>query len=183
MQGVGYVEVELRRHTRLLHPKLVALIVSVDASGRPNFMPAAWLTPVSVKPPLVAVAVAPERYTYSLVKSSGVFTVNPVDAGMLRVVEEAGSVSGRDVDKASSLGVRFLPALRVGAPCIEGALACLECRLWAEYPAGDHSILVGEVQAARARRDAWSGAVYDLAKARLLLHLGGDEYATASRLG
>jgi flavin reductase (DIM6/NTAB) family NADH-FMN oxidoreductase RutF len=34
-----------------------------------------------------------------------------------------------------------------GAPLLASALAWLECRLWALYDAGDHSIFVGEVVA------------------------------------
>ena len=34
-----------------------------------------------------------------------------------------------------------------GAPVIAGALAHLECRRWAVYPAGDHTMILGEVQA------------------------------------
>ena len=32
-----------------------------------------------------------------------------------------------------------------GQPVINGALATLECSLWARYPGGDHEIIVGEI--------------------------------------
>ena len=41
-----------------------------------------------------------------------------------------------------------------GAPLLAGALGWLECRLWAEYPAGDHTLFVGEVLAAELGEDA-----------------------------
>jgi flavin reductase (DIM6/NTAB) family NADH-FMN oxidoreductase RutF len=41
-----------------------------------------------------------------------------------------------------------------GAPLLAGALGWLECRLWAEYPAGDHTLFVGEVLAAELGTDA-----------------------------
>jgi flavin reductase (DIM6/NTAB) family NADH-FMN oxidoreductase RutF len=31
-------------------------------------------------------------------------------------------------------------------PLVQGALAWLECKTWAEYPAGDHTLFVGEVE-------------------------------------
>lgn len=34
-----------------------------------------------------------------------------------------------------------------GLPVIAGALATLECRRWAVYPAGDHTMILGEVEA------------------------------------
>lgn len=34
-----------------------------------------------------------------------------------------------------------------GMPVIKDALAVIECRRWASYPAGDHTMILGEVQA------------------------------------
>ena len=41
-----------------------------------------------------------------------------------------------------------------GDPVMEGALATLVCRLWEDYPGGDHRILVGEVERVELGRDA-----------------------------
>jgi len=176
-----YVEVVTRQHTRLLHPKLVVLVVSIGKDGRANVMPAAWVTPVSVNPPLVAVAISPKRYTYKLIKESGEFTLNPVEATMLGLVEETGSTSGSEIDKFKAYGIESLTPLRVKVPCIRNSLACIECRVAAEYPCGDHSLFVGEVLAARVRRDAWKNSLYDLSNVRPLLHLGGEEYTSACK--
>src|SRR5579862_6263939 len=40
-------------------------------------------------------------------------------------------------------GVRSGPAL--GVPLLAGALATFECRTWATYDGGDHTVVVGEV--------------------------------------
>ncbi|MBV7265173.1 flavin reductase family protein [Erythrobacter ani] len=37
-----------------------------------------------------------------------------------------------------------------GIPVLRGALATIECRRWKTYPAGDHTIVLGEVQAMNA---------------------------------
>ena len=34
---------------------------------------------------------------------------------------------------------------QAGLPIIQGALATFECQQWAQYPGGDHTIIVGEV--------------------------------------
>ncbi|MEM4005734.1 MAG: flavin reductase, partial [Desulfurococcaceae archaeon] len=77
-----YIPVELRRYTRLLHPKLVALVMVLREDGRPNAMPASWVMPASVEPPLLVVAVSPRRYTYDLIQRRPEFTVNPVPLKM-----------------------------------------------------------------------------------------------------
>ena len=38
-----------------------------------------------------------------------------------------------------------IPGERTGAPLLDGALAWFECRTWATYDGGDHTIVVGEV--------------------------------------
>ncbi len=38
-----------------------------------------------------------------------------------------------------------------GAPILEDALACVECRVVEVHDGGDHTIYIGEVQAADAR--------------------------------
>ncbi len=48
-------------------------------------------------------------------------------------------------------------------PLVEGALAWLECRVWAEYDAGDHTIFVGEVLEGELGV-AESGLVYRLSR-------------------
>src|SRR5699024_7370998 len=42
---------------------------------------------------------------------------------------------------------------QVGAALLDDALAWLECRTWAEYDGGDHTLVVGEVLAARVSED------------------------------
>lgn len=176
-----YISVDIRRFTRLLHPKMVSLVVALREDGKPNAMPASWVMPASVEPPLLVVAVSPRRYTYDLIQRRPEFTVNPVPLKMRGVVEYLGSVSGRDVDKLAHARLGLLQPVAVSTPCLEDALACIECSVWAQYPCGDHYLIVGRVRAARVRRDAWTGSLYDLSAAEPLLHLGGDEYATASR--
>ncbi len=175
---ISYAPAELKRFPRLLHPKLVSLIVALREDGRPNAMPAAWVMPVSVEPPLLVVAVSPRRYTYDLLQQNPEFTVNPVPFEMKEVVEYLGSVSGKEEDKLARTGLKLLPPLAGKTPCIEGALACIECSVWAQYPGGDHYLVVGRVKAARVREDVWTGAIYDVSKAKPLLHLGGDHYTT-----
>lgn len=40
-----------------------------------------------------------------------------------------------------------------GAPLIDGAVACVECRVVSAYPGGDHTIFVGEVVSATTTED------------------------------
>lgn len=172
-----YVRVEKRWAYRLLHPKTVTIIVTKAPGGRLNAMAASWVIPTSVNPPLIAVAVSPKRYTFELLQKEREFTVNIPSVDMKDLVELVGSVSGRDVDKFSEGRIETFPAEEIGVPCIRGSLGCIEARVWAMYPAGDHFIVVGKVLNARAMGDKFRDNMFVLEKAFVLMHLGGRHYA------
>ncbi len=163
--------------TRLLHPKLVVIVTAAGRDGRGNAMTAAWAMPVSAKPPMVAVSIAPKRYTYELIKETGEFVLNVPQIDMLELVDFFGSVSGREVDKLSRVSTR--PARRVKAPVIEGCAAWLECVVEKEVEAGDHVVFIARIVEAYGREDlVRPDGRYDVARFRPVLHMGGDEYAS-----
>lgn len=48
-----------------------------------------------------------------------------------------------------------------GAPTFAGALACFHCETRAVHPAGDHSIILGEIRHAAQRRGHGAGLLFD----------------------
>jgi flavin reductase (DIM6/NTAB) family NADH-FMN oxidoreductase RutF len=66
----------------------------------------------------------------------------------LSTSQEAASraFATRDQDEARTMvGTPHRPG-KTGAPLIEGCLAYIECKTWATYDGGDHTLFVGEVQ-------------------------------------
>ena len=51
-------------------------VVTVHTQGRDNAMPVAWNMPLSMEPPLFAVAISPRRYTHELIMQAREFAVN-----------------------------------------------------------------------------------------------------------
>jgi flavin reductase (DIM6/NTAB) family NADH-FMN oxidoreductase RutF len=109
-------------------------------------MTAAWVTRVSWDPPLIAVSIAPSRYTFELIKESKEFAINIVGEKLEKVAYGIfGSKSGRHVDKLKESEVRFGKAESIKAPVIEDSTVALECRLVKTVEVGDHVLVVGEV--------------------------------------
>jgi len=50
---------------RLFYPQ-VPVIITSQFEGRVGGMPAIWCVPLSFKPPLIGVAIAPEHETYKI---------------------------------------------------------------------------------------------------------------------
>jgi flavin reductase (DIM6/NTAB) family NADH-FMN oxidoreductase RutF len=149
----------------LAKPERVALVIGADRAGKPNLMPATWFMRVSGAPPMLAVSLRKERHTYGLVMSRKEFVIALPAEGMEKVIEVAGSTSGRDMDKFAALGLKSLPADSVGVPLLDGAVANFECRVVSTHEAGDHVIVVGEVVAAHLGESR-----------RVIIHTGGLRY-------
>jgi flavin reductase (DIM6/NTAB) family NADH-FMN oxidoreductase RutF len=163
--------IDLGEAERLFYP-VIPVVVTAKHGGRVGGMVAAWWTQVSFKPLLVAVAIAPERYTYKLVKLSGVFALNILDARHLDKFPLIGDVSERFLrGKLEKTGLRIIEGDALRAPIIADAVAAVEARVWRFYEAGDHDIVVGEVVAAYASED-FSAGMWRLEGYRPVMYLG-----------
>ncbi len=172
--------IALSGFSRLIHPMPAFLITCAGQNGRPNAVAIAWLTPVSINPPLLAFALRPQRYSYELLRQNPAFVVNVMGYRHAVEVLFCGRCSGRDVDKFATARLTPVPAQAVSVPAIGEALAHVECEVEAEYPAGDHVIIVGRVVAASVEEGVMTGDWRDLVAASPLLYLGGNRFTTTS---
>lgn len=158
------------------------ILVTVEGERYPNIITLAWCTPVSARPPLVAISVAPSRYSHSLILKSGEFVINIPNASLLQVVQRCGTVSGRNVDKFKDNNLTPIPASKVKAPLIAECVGHIECKLYDKFTAGDHTIFIGEVVAGAVNEDLYDGhLITDKEEGGTLHHLGGNAYAIAGK--
>ncbi|MBE0425851.1 MAG: flavin reductase family protein [Nitrospirae bacterium] len=125
-------------------------IVTVRTKERINGMTAAWVSQVSFQPLLLMLSIAPARFTHNLIKESGYFAVNTLDKDIQNLAAAFGFKSGRKVDKFQNVPYFDAPN---GSPIIESALAFLECKVVNMFTAGDHTLFVGEVVAAKLLKE------------------------------
>jgi flavin reductase (DIM6/NTAB) family NADH-FMN oxidoreductase RutF len=151
------------------YPEWIVLVVTVDAQGQVDVMPAGWCMVTSGRPPMLAVSIHPHRHTHKLLNEAGEFVIAFPSAGQGPAVWYCGSHSGRDVDKLANTGLETLPAAEVKTPLLKGAVANFECRLVGQMDTGDHTIFAGEVVATH---------VEEAAPGRLM-NFGGFRYALA----
>ncbi len=122
-------------------PQGVFIVTSRDEKTI-NGMTAAWVSQVSFKPTLISVSIAPQRYTYELIKKSRYFCINVLSKDQIDLAKHFGFKSGRQVNKFENISHRFTTN---GCPVLEDAIAYFECKVVGEFEAGDHIIVVGEV--------------------------------------
>jgi len=116
--------------------------------GRRSICPLGWKMNTSGSPPMMAVSVAPSRFTHGLIAGSGEFVLAWPGEELAEATLFCGTHSGRDVDKFKQLKLTPLPGERVAAPLVAECIANLECRLAGQFTSGDHTIFVGEILAA-----------------------------------
>jgi 3-hydroxy-9,10-secoandrosta-1,3,5(10)-triene-9,17-dione monooxygenase reductase component len=103
--------------------------VTTEVTGSPLGLIVSSFTAVSLEPPLVSFCPGRDSLTWRRMRQAGHFAV--------RVL---GASHGGFARRAAVPG-----AERFAEP-LPDALAVLECDLEAEYPAGDHSIVLGRVR-------------------------------------
>jgi len=167
-------EIPLEKANRILNIGGVVL-VTAKFNEKDNITPVAWNVPVSKEPPLVAVAIAPERFIYGLIEKSGEFAINLPNFKILKAVYFCGRHSGREIDKFKSSGLTRAKAKFISAPLIKECIANLECKVEKIYPAGDHNLIIGSVLRAIVEEDLFDNYLkVDLDKAKTVHHLGGS---------
>lgn len=130
-------------------------LITASYRGRHNVIPVAYVMPVSLRPPLVAVSISPERYSYDIIHKTEEFALNLPARRLVHHVQFLGSVSGDDVDKLELTKLPTFRARRLDTVLLEGCVGWVECALEEEYEAGDHMLLVGRVVAATVEEDAF----------------------------
>jgi len=96
-------------------------------------------TSVSLEPPLVLFCAGVESETWPRIREADRFCVNVLGHHQR---ELAVSFARKGTDRYE--GVELVER-EDGPPRLAGAIAHIDCRIWAEYPGGDHTIVVGEV--------------------------------------
>lgn len=130
------------------YPEWLLWVITADADGRPNIMPAGWVMICNAKPLMLAVAVGFGRHTHTCLEETDEFVLAWPGVGQEELVNQLGGCSGREVDKFEVFGLKALPASHVGPPLVEGCAAAFECAVVSQVELEDHSVFIGEVMAA-----------------------------------
>jgi flavin reductase (DIM6/NTAB) family NADH-FMN oxidoreductase RutF len=123
----------------------VTVVTAAEPGGEARGLTASAVAAVSLDPPLVLACVDRSADTHDCIERAGAFAVNILQAG-----DEALATRFADGPTATKfVGVAHRPEV-TGAPVLARALGWADCRLWASYDGGDHTIFVGEVVAGDA---------------------------------
>ena len=145
---------------------VVVMATCAGKDGRPNIITLGMYMPISIRPPMVCIGVAPQRYSHGLIEETGEFVINVPSITLEEQMHFCGVKSGRDVDKFAETGLTPIPARKVKPPLIKECFGHIECKVVQTHVCGDHTLFVGKVVATSADEDVMIGDTLDVLKAR-----------------
>jgi flavin reductase (DIM6/NTAB) family NADH-FMN oxidoreductase RutF len=132
-------------------PSGVTVVTMRAEDGTWHGMTASSFSSVSATPPLVSVCLVKTLWSHELIMKSGIFGVNILASDQTELGKRFAGMRPEITNRFE--GVDTLTA-ETGVPLFSQALAWLDCKVVNAYEGGDHTIFVGEVQAARNPRKA-----------------------------
>jgi len=126
----------------------VTVITALDASGKPTGITVNSFTSVSLEPPLVLWCIGLGTPSFASFRDCSHYAIHVLSADQEDISNRFANPSA---DKFAGLDYSRGTG---GVPLLPGCVATFECSNAAQYPGGDHLILVGKVEHYQASLDA-----------------------------
>jgi flavin reductase (DIM6/NTAB) family NADH-FMN oxidoreductase RutF len=159
------------------------LLITTSYRGHANVMPVAYAMNLSIVPPMVGIAVHPERYTTDVIRKTNEFAINIPSRELLHHVQYLGSLTGASFDKLELTKLPTFRSRRLNTVLLEGCVGWVECSLEDMIEMGDHLLVVGRVVAVSADDEAFSDHwLLEDNDLKPLHYLGDNHYALLDRV-
>jgi flavin reductase (DIM6/NTAB) family NADH-FMN oxidoreductase RutF len=175
------MEIKLPQWYRILGPRVTVLVSTVDKNGNSNAAPVSFISPLSAEPPLVMIALRPERHTLANIRETKDFVLNLPQEELINQVMICSKPFPQGVSEIKEAKLTEIKAKTVSSPRIAECLAWIECKFSAEHLAGDHQLIIGEILIAEIK-DEFYKEFFLCTKAKLLLHLTGKDFAIPGKI-
>jgi len=170
------MKIKLQQWYRILGPRVTVLVSTVDKEGISNAAPVSFVSPVSAEPALVMIALRPERHTLANIWETKDFVLNLPGEEILDKLMICSKAFPKSVSEIKEANLTETKAEKVKAPRIAECFGWIECKFSAEYTAGDHQIIIGEILDAEIK-DEFYKEIFLCVKAKPILHLTGKDFA------
>jgi flavin reductase (DIM6/NTAB) family NADH-FMN oxidoreductase RutF len=160
----------LMGHQTFLYPMPV-LLVGANVDGRPNFMAVAWGGIANGVPPMISLAIRPERYTFKGIRENMAFSVNIPSSDMVAEADYCGTVSGSEVNKVDVCQFNVFYGKVENAPLIEQCPVNLECKVAHILGLGSNTLVIGSIEEAHVSESCLTDGNPDVTKIKPLCYV------------
>ncbi len=126
----------------------MTVVTTKAADGSDQGMTVTAFCSLSLEPPLVLICIEKTASVHEALTSAPAFVVNILAAKQEQIARRFSIV---DIDRFEGVG---FSRSRNGIALLDDILGVIECNSFALHDGGDHTIIVGEVEATRAETGA-----------------------------
>lgn len=140
--------------TRIIAPRPIALVSTLDAEGRGNLAPFSFFNAGGHAPASCAFSVTRHRtghgkHTLEAIQQTGEYVISVVTRPMAERVNQASFEYPLGTDEFDAVGLTRAPSVRVRPPRVAESPVSLECRVHTMVPHGEGpgaaTYIVGEI--------------------------------------
>jgi flavin reductase (DIM6/NTAB) family NADH-FMN oxidoreductase RutF len=159
----------------LIYP-MPTVLVGANVDHKPNFMAVAWCGIANDEPPMVSVAIRPERYTHRGIEQNATFSVNVPSTDLVKETDYCGIESGAKVNKAEVCNFTVFYGKSSSAPLIEECPVNLECKVVHTLHLGTHSLFIGQVTETHISESCFTNGKPDVSKFNAFVYTSDLDY-------
>jgi flavin reductase (DIM6/NTAB) family NADH-FMN oxidoreductase RutF len=176
------MELEPKKFYRFLSPRPAVLLTTIDGDKNINAAPFSFVMPVSMDPPLLAIAIGTKQSTLSDIRNTREFVVNVPPESIIDRFWACSQERTQGIDQLRKTGLTEVPSAKVLAPSVGECNVWFECFLEFEKELGDHVVVVGRVVNLTVKDEVLGkDGNLDLKKAASIMHISGQKFAVAER--
>lgn len=120
-------------------------LVTCSDGERENVLTVAWTGILNTIPPKTYISVRPSRYSYDIIKKSGVFAINLTTSELVRAADFCGVHTGAKLNKFERCRLSKEPANEIPCPILVDSPLVLECRVTDVLPLGSHDMFFADI--------------------------------------
>lgn len=173
----------IEQATMKIFPLPVALVSCIDNNGNPNIITVTYITGVNEEPPMIGIAIRPEKYSNNLIRQSEEFAVNIPSADLLPKIDFCGSVSGKQINKFKNASLTQIKSSKIKTPLIKECPINIECKLQRVIQFPSHDFFIGRIVALHIDRNILKNGKINFSKLDFVLTTFLDYRVIGRKIG
>ncbi len=175
---MSYKKISKSKAYRLIHPKLVVLVTTIDKDNNPNIAPIAWNSPLTHDKPYIGISIAKSHKTHSNILETKEFVIN---LPSMDILDNMAICASKEPNKIEKAHLEKIDSKEVFPPKIKECYGHIECRLKDKISIDDHTFFVGECVYADVKEGIFDDFKLAIDKIKPIYHLGGRDFATLDK--
>ena len=115
-------------------------VLTTHHAGINNGMIASWVSQVSYSPPLIMVAVHPNRFCHHLIEKGRALALHLLSKNQKELI-----VRFKGPDPEGKFDSLEWARGKTGCPILQDCVGYLECRIFDSFAPGNHTLFIGEI--------------------------------------